>query len=50
MSKTTSNIASWVIGIVIVLLYVSCVSNTVNDSGCAQNIDQYGACVVGDQS
>ena len=50
MSKTTSNIASWVIGIVIVLLYVSCVSNTVNDSGCSQNIDQYGACVVGDQS
>ena len=43
MSRTTSNIAWWVLGVVVVLLWVSCVNNAVNDSGCAQNI---GACLV----
>jgi len=50
MSKTTSNIASWVIGIVIVFLFVSCISGTMNDaSGCTQHMDQYGTCVIADQ-
>ena len=36
--------------VVIVLLFVSCVSSTMNDSsGCADHIDQYGACVQVDQ-
>ena len=45
MRKTTSTIAWWVIGIVVVLQWVSCVNNAVNDSGCAQDI---GACLVRD--
>lgn len=50
MSKTTSSIAAWVIGIGIVFLFVSCVSSTMNDaSGCAEHMDQYGACLVADQ-
>ena len=45
MSKTTSNIASWIIGVGIVLLFVSCVSTTMSDaSGCAQ-VDQFGGCI-----
>jgi len=50
MSKTTSNIAAWVIGVGIVFLFVACVSTTMNDaSGCTQHMDEYGTCVVAEQ-
>jgi len=50
MSKTTSSVAAWVIGISIVFLFVSCISSTMNDgSDCIKHMDQYGACVVADQ-
>jgi len=49
MGKTTSNIAVWVIGVVIVFVFMSYVSSIMNSSGCALPIDQYGACVEPDQ-
>jgi hypothetical protein len=50
MSRTASNIAIWIIGAGVVLLFVACVNSTMSDaSGCTQHMDQYGACVVADQ-